>query len=193
MLLASVLDITSEYVQRGNEIARNHPHLDLKFVEGSFTRLPQALLDEGPFDIVFAQVVLCHVHSQMPSILEQIELLMGPNSVLIVNDYLGCDNPIVSGTTKEHVHNRLHFGTLLGPRKWREAMDEAGFFLLKYENLDAHMKQGYQDMAETARKLNLVSADGAPLYVNYLETAKAIDCQEIGMNLALYRLAGSII
>ena len=185
------LDITPEYVHRGNEIARDHPDLDLQFMEGSFTNLPQALLDEAPFDVVFAQVALCHVHSQLPSILEQTKQLMGPNSVLIVNEYLGSDNPTVSEATKEHVHKRLHFGMLLGPRQWRETLDQAGFFLLNYENLDAHMRQGYLDMAETARELNLVSADGVPLYINYSQTAKAIDRQEIGMNLAMYRLAGA--
>jgi len=185
------LDITPAYVERGNEIAANNPHLDLKFVEGSYTNLPQALMDikgDRPFDVVFAQVALCHVHSQITQILEQIKRLMGPESVLVVNDYLGSDQPNVSAATKEHVYKRLHFEKLLGPREWREAFDEAGFSLVKYENLDAHMRQGYMDMAATARQLKFKSTDGTPLYLNYLQTAEAIGRHEIGMNLAVYRL-----
>ena len=185
------LDITPAYVERGNEIAAKHPDLDLRFVEGSFTNLPQELMDikgDCPFDVVFVQVAFCHVHSQMAQILEQIKRLMGPESVLIVNDYLGGDRPNVSPATKEHVYKRLHFEKLLGPRQWREAFDEAGFSLVKYETLDAHMKQGYLDMAATAQQLNFNSTDGTPLYLNYLQTAEAIDRHEIGMNLALYRL-----
>lgn len=147
----------------------------------------QCVEQEGPFDVVVSLVSFCHVHAQMDRILQQVKRLMGPESLFVVNDYLGCDHD-PSVATKEHVYKRLHFEKLLGPRQWRRAFDEAGFSLLHYENMDAHMKQGYLDMAATAQELDFQSTDGTPLYWNYLQTVKAIDHHEVGMNLALYRL-----
>lgn len=181
------LDLTPANVVRGNEIAAAHPDLDLDFVEGSFTSLPDSLVERAPFDVVFAQVSFCHVHQMLDKIFREATKLMGPDSVFIVNDYLGGDGE-TSDDTKEHVFKRLHFEMLHGPIKWRSIADQAGLRLVNYECLDKHVRQSYLDMAAMAKAYGFNSTDGTPLSVNYEHTAEAIERGEIGMNLAVFTL-----
>lgn len=195
------MDLAPKNVERGNDVAAANPELRLKFVEGSFTDLPQAVLDEGPYDVVFAQVSFCHVHTLLDKIFENVVKVMSTENVFVINDYLGSDwEP--QEATKEHVYKRvrpwvldgrrrcpqLHFTHLHGPRKWRDLAAEAGLVLQHYETLDDHMRLAYEDMAHRAKTLGFNSTDGTPLYVNYLETAAAIARRDIGMNLALFEL-----
>jgi cyclopropane fatty-acyl-phospholipid synthase-like methyltransferase len=160
----------------------------MKFVEGSFTEIPSEVASEK-YSVVFSQVAFCHVAKLLPTILEQVKGVLAPGGVLIVNDYLGGDNE-VSDTTKEHVWKRLHFEHLHGHRAWRNIVEESGFVIQCYENLDKHMAQTYRDMAKKAEKLDLKSTDGTPLAVNYSESVHAIEVGEVGMNLARLSLLG---
>lgn len=178
------MDLATANVKRGNEIAAANPQLNLKFLEGSFTSLPQEVRDEGPYDVLFAQVSFCHVHQQLDQIFNEVASIMVPGSILIINDYLGSDwEP--AEETRVHVYRRLHFSMLCGPRKWRELAAEAGLVLLYYETLDEHMLTAYQDLAKRARQFGFNSTDGTPLHINYEKTAEAIARRDIGMNLAL--------
>mmetsp|Transcript_7376 Transcript_7376/g.30553 ORF Transcript_7376/g.30553 Transcript_7376/m.30553 type:complete len:321 (-) Transcript_7376:396-1358(-) len=181
------MDLTPANVERGNAIAKENPQLKLKFVEGSFTDLPEAVLAEGPFDVVFSQVAFCHVHSMLDAIFEQVKRVMGPQSILMVNDYLGSDAPTTE-ETRTHVFKRLHFETLVGPSEWRARADAAGLKLQRYETLDAHMARAYEEMAAEAEALGVTSTDGVALATNYRMSAKAVHDRQIGMNLALYTL-----
>lgn len=180
------IDLATVNVERGNAIAAENPDLDLKFIEGSFTALPDEARKEK-YDVVFAQVSFCHVHQLLDKIFEEVASVLTKDTLFVINDYLGSDwEP--AEATKTHVYTRLHFQILQGPRKWRDLAAEAGLTLLHYETLDKHMQLAYEDMAAAAKKLDIVSTDGTPLYINYEETAKAIARRDIGMNLALFSL-----
>jgi len=176
------IDLGTTNIQRANEVAASRPDLRMKFFEGSFTDLPKEVTSEK-YSVVFSQVAFCHVHKQLPLILEQVKGVLAPGGVLIVNDYLGGDKG-VSDLTKEHVWKRLHFEYLHGHLAWRKITEDNGFIIEHYENLDRHMAQTYRDMAKKAKKLGLKSTDGAPLAVNYSQSVHAIEKGEVGMNLA---------
>merc|ERR1719197_1115380 len=172
------VDLGSTNIKRANEVAASRPDLRMKFVEGSFTDIPSEVASEK-YSVVFSQVAFCHVAKLLPDILEQVKRVLAPGGVLIVNDYLGGDNG-VSDTTKEHVWKRLHFEYLHGHQAWRKIVQESGFVILYYENLDRHMAQTYRDMAKKANSLGLKSTDGTPLGVNYSESVQAIEKGEVG-------------
>merc|ERR1719456_1694322 len=176
------VDLGTTNIQRANEVAASRTDLRMKFFEGSFTDLPKEVASEK-YSVVFSQVAFCHVHKLLPTILEQVKRVLAPGGVLIVNDYLGGDKG-VSDTTKEHVWKRLHFEHLHGHQAWRKIVEDGGFVIGHYENLDRHMAQTYRDMAKKADRLDLKSSDGTPLAVNYSETVHAIEKGEVGMNLA---------
>jgi cyclopropane fatty-acyl-phospholipid synthase-like methyltransferase len=176
------VDLGSTNIKRANEVAASRPDLRMKFVEGSFTDIPAEVASQK-YSVVFSQVAFCHVAKLLPTILEQVKRVLAPGGVLIVNDYLGGDNG-VSDKTKDHVWKRLHFEHLHGHRAWRSIIEDNGFVIQHYENLDRHMAQTYRDMAKKADKLGLKSTDGTPLAVNYAESVHAIEAGEVGMNLA---------
>ena len=182
------VDIGHVNVVRANEVAATMPELGMEFYEGSFTDIPKEAANRK-YSVVFVQVAFCHVHNELPAIIELCKSVMAPDGVLLVNDYLGCDLPGgASKDTQEHVWKRLHFDYLHGHVAWRHIVEQAGFDIIFYENLDTHMAQTYDDMERSARQVGFKSADGVDLATNYNQTAKAIRAGEIGMNLALMTL-----
>merc|ERR1712159_462148 len=178
------IDISTTNIERANEwVKEKGLESELSFYEGSFTELPKEILDQK-FSVIFSQVAFCHVHEQLPAIFKELQKVLAPGGVVVVNDYLGCDLPAgASQTTKDHVWKRLHFAYLHGHVAWRKIAEESGLVVDFYENLDKHMVQTYLDMANTAEQHSIKSADGEALCVNYRQTAKAIQGREVGMNL----------
>lgn len=182
------VDLSANNIVRANEVSAQMPELGMEFYEGSFTDIPKEAANRK-YSCVFAQVAFCHVHDELPSILELCKTVLAPGGVLLVNDYLGCDLPGgASQMTKDHVWKRLHFDYLHGHVAWRRIVENAGYDIVFYENLDAHMALTYDDMEKSARQVGFKSADGVDLAVNYHNTAAAIRAGEIGMNLALMTL-----
>jgi cyclopropane fatty-acyl-phospholipid synthase-like methyltransferase len=181
------IDISTTNVVRANQVAATMPELKMKFYEGTFTELP-AEVKTQKFSVIFVQVAFCHVHNELPHILEVAKSVLAPGGVMIVNDYLGCDLPGgASQFTKDQVWKRLHFEYLHGHKAWRRIVDDAGLDIVFYENLDDHMAHTYDDMAKSAAQYGFKSADGAALADNYNATAKVIRAGEVGMNLALLK------
>lgn len=183
------LDLGTTNIVRATEVANQLPNLGMTFVEGSFTSLPKSIASRK-YSVVFSQVAFCHVHTLLPEILQQVKGVLAPGGVVVINDYLGGDMP-VSQATKDHVWKRLHFEYLHGHKAYRRIVEEAGFDILYYENLDRHTRQTYLDMAKKAQKLGIKSTDGALLADNYMQTAKSIEKGETGMNLLLLSLPSS--
>jgi len=182
------LDLGTENIRRAKEVASQMPDLKMTFYEGSFTELPAEVLAQK-FDVIFSQVAFCHVHKQLPAILEEAKKVLAPGGVFIVNDYLGCDLAAgASESTKENVWKRLHFEYLHGHKAWRHICEDANLDIIFYENLDAHMAHTYDDMERTAREHGFKSADGELLAENYKVTAAAIRAGEVGMNISLMKL-----
>ena len=186
------LDLTTANVERSKSIARDHPNLKLSYFEGSFTKFPEEVLEDGPYDVIFSQIAFCHAHNALPVILQQVlRALKDETGRFVVNDYLGGDKE-PGPDTYEHIYKRLKFSKLHGHWSWRNIAD--GIFdggarleLMVYENLNAHMLHFYQELMKDAAAHNeFESGDGSILTTNYNETAKAITKNEIGMNLALY-------
>jgi cyclopropane fatty-acyl-phospholipid synthase-like methyltransferase len=185
------VDLGHVNIVRANEVAAQMPELNMEFYEGSFTDIPKEAKNRK-YSVVFAQVAFCHVHNELPQIMEHCKEILAPGGYLLINDYLGCDLPGgASKHTQEHVWKRLHFDYLHGHIAWRHIVESAGFDIQYYENLDAHMALTYDDMENSARQVGFKSADGIDLATNYNNTAAAIRKGEIGMNLALCTL-GSI-
>jgi len=179
------LDLGTVNIQRANEVSKQMPELGMTFYEGSYTDLPAGIL-KNKYSVIFVQVAFCHVHNQLPQIMEHCKQVLAPGGVMICNDYLGCDYPGgASELTKENVWKRLHFEYLHGHMAWRKIVQEAGYDIQFYENLDEHMAHTYDDMARSAAQHGIKSADGTPLADNYNWSAAAIRAGEVGMNMAL--------
>merc|ERR1711953_666709 len=112
------VDIGTANIKRANEVAAEMPDLRMEFYEGSFTDIPKEAANRK-YDVVFAQVAFCHVHLELPAILELCKTVLAEGGCLLVNDYLGCDLPGgASQSTKDHVWKRLH---LIPP--WTRGME----------------------------------------------------------------------
>lgn len=182
------LDLSPGNIERANAMAADHPELQLQFVVGSFTELPQELL--GNYTHVVAQESLVYVHAQLATAFEQVRLALVPGGLALINDYLGADGE-VSAATKRAVHDRLGFEVMHGHKSWRRIADESGMELRYYENTDRHMHFAYAQLAEAASAHDFRSADGTPLATNYAMTAIAASQHEIGKNIAVLTAHGS--
>merc|ERR1712007_218839 len=176
------LDLGTTNIERAKALALEHPELQLKFIEGSFTTLPEELL--GKFTVVFSQVAFVHVHNELPAIFQQVQKALAPGGRAVINDYMGGEG-LASDEAVRHVYTRLHFDNILGHKAWRRIVDESDLQLKYYQNLDAHIAYGYRSAAKKAETLGIISTDGTPLADNYRGTADAVDAGHIGMNLAL--------
>jgi len=184
------MDLAEANVERGNQIAKENPHLKLDFVVGSFTELPKELL-ERKYTHIFSQVAFCHVHKLLNVTMSELHKLLkgnGEGCVAIINDYMGTEGEVLE-QTREHVHKRLHFEMLRGHKTWRHMAEDAGLEIMHYENINKHIEQSYRHLAQEAAKHNFKSADGQPIVDNYRKTVEVAEKGQIGMNIALMRVA----
>jgi cyclopropane fatty-acyl-phospholipid synthase-like methyltransferase len=181
------VDLSPENIVRGNQIAKENPHLKLDFQVGSFTEVSESLINGG-YTHVFSQVAFCHVHSMLPLTLSEVKKILDKGAVAVVNDYMGSDKE-QSQMTRDHVMKRLHFEKLHGHKAWRHIAEDAGIEIMTYENLNRHMQQSYEHLVAAASKYSFKSADGVPIVENYRNTVEALKKNEIGMNLCLLKAA----
>lgn len=179
------MDLSAENIKRADQLVKENPHLKLDFMVGSFTELPQALIDGG-YTHVIAQVAFCHVHAMLPEIFAQLKKILANGAIAVINDYMGSDGE-VSQETRDHVMKRLHFEKLHGHKAWRHIAEEAGLEIMYYQNLNHHMEEGYRLLALAASKHSFKSADGAPIEENYKMSTAAAGKGEIGMNIAILK------
>jgi len=66
------VDTAEANILHANQLAEEHPGMNLTFVQGSFTDLPKEVLDTAPFEVVLSQVSFCHAHALLPQIMEQV-------------------------------------------------------------------------------------------------------------------------
>jgi cyclopropane fatty-acyl-phospholipid synthase-like methyltransferase len=177
------MDLSETNIERGNKIKAENANLKLDFLVGSFTALPQELLDRK-FTHVFSQVAFCHVHKLLPEIFSELKKVLAQGAKAVINDYIGTENEVMQ-ETREHVHKRLHFEMLRGHKTWRRMAEDAGLEIMYYENLDAHMEQSYRHLANEAAKYDFKSADGTAVEKNYLNTVAVAEKRQIGMNIAI--------
>merc|ERR1712060_596397 len=144
------LDITPENIDQAKHHAKAHPEYKIDYVVGSFTELPQEVVDMGPYDVVFSRVSFCHVHEQLDACFAETARVLKPGGRAIINDYIGCDGE-VSEDTLENVYKRLHFSHLHGGAKWRQIADKY-LTIMQYEDLSAHMTLGYAQLAAAANR-----------------------------------------
>jgi len=178
------LDLTPENIDQAKHHLKAHPEYNIDYFVGSFTDLPQEVVDMGPYDVVFSRVSFCHVHEELDKCFAETSRVLKPGGRAIINDYLGCDGE-VSEDTLENVYKRLHFSHLHGGAKWRQIADASGLTIMQYEDLAAHMSLGYAQLAEAARAAGYKSADGAPLADNYAMSSTAAANRQIGLNNCL--------
>lgn len=177
------MDLSETNIDRGNKIKQDNPHLKLDFLVGSFTELPQELL-ERKYTHVFSQVAFCHEHKLLPTTFSELKKLLAHGGKAVINDYIGTENEVIEAT-RDHVHKRLHFEMLRGHKTWRHMAEDAGLEIMHYENLDAHMEMSYRCLAAEAAKFDFKSADGKPIEENYRKTVEVAEKRQIGMNIAI--------
>jgi cyclopropane fatty-acyl-phospholipid synthase-like methyltransferase len=181
------MDLAEANIERGNQVAKENPHLKLDFCVGSFTELPQQLL-ERKYTHIFSQVAFCHVHKMLSTTFSELKKLLAHGGVAIINDYIGTEDEVIEDT-RENVHKRLHFEMLNGHKTWRRTAEDAGIEIMHYENINKHIEQSYRQLAAEAAKYDFKSADGQPIVDNYRQTVAVAEKGQIGMNVALLKIA----
>merc|ERR1712188_281701 len=63
------VDISTGNIVRANQVASQMPELRMTFHEGTFTDLPREVTSKK-FSVIFVQVAFCHVHNELPQILQ---------------------------------------------------------------------------------------------------------------------------
>jgi len=173
------LDLVAANTERSLELAASHPGLRLRYVQGSMTALPPAVRAER-YSHVFAQLSTCYIPEQLPAMLTEARSLLVPGGLLVIADHLGGEGQFEGAVAPPRAtrgwYDRLRMARPpRSHRAWRRLVQEQGFELLRYENLDRHMAQSYRDAADAASELKLVSQSGASVAQQYLEQVWSIE------------------
>lgn len=186
------LDLTPGNVARSRELASQHPELNLMFVEGSFTSLPEVIAS-ARFTHIFSAAAFVHAHPELPTIFANIQRLLASGGQLVVSDFVaGFGRVEASAETRLHWYDRTSVPCCLHSHaRWTELAEASGLRLLRYEALDEHQQHGYLELAAAARAHGMFA-----LADSYRWSAQAVRAGHVGMNLALFsarggRLAGS--
>lgn len=124
----------------------------------------------------------------------QVLRVLKPQGCLIVSDFVCAgdkSDSFIHPDTIQHVYKRLYFTKLHNHKSWRHVADSfPELELMYYESLNIHMRQFYMDFAVEAHRhdeFRPTDETKTSLGESYDQTALAIERNEIGMHLALFR------
>ena len=191
------LDPCHDYIKNANQLKAASPELNLEFHHGrhlsGFAQccLPDELSDAadgGPrkYTHVFSQQALWSCHEHLALVLHTVAGSLCPGGLLVLNDCVGCD--MEASEDQAPADNDSELRVLLGHKSWRKTVDEAGFTILYYENLDSHVDQSHEDWLDMAQETSSVMAqEMAHQYAASLQALQVhqLQQQHIGMNLVV--------
>lgn len=150
------LDLSIERVRFAQTRLAERGTPGIAFRHGSATALPYA---DGAFSHVVSQDALFLVPDKPRSHAEMYRVL-APGGILAVTDFLQPTTEI-SATARRHVYDRVRWNSGYSLSGYQEALTAAGFEVLVARSLDAHIRQTYRVLGQTARQRAATTEDPA--------------------------------
>ena len=168
--------------------AREHQEPDLRerlaFEKASATELPFA---DGHFSRVWSQAVIYHVPDKR-AVLKDVYRVLETGGIFVFDDLVKPKQE-VSPEAQRFVYERLLFDTEFSFESYRDALKAQGFELLEAMDISSHLRQSYLCLADRTPKGD--TSDRAEHYewltTAYLETARAVENDELGWGLYICR------
>jgi ubiquinone/menaquinone biosynthesis C-methylase UbiE len=156
----------------------------LDFEKASATDIP---FPDGAFTHVWSQAVIYHVPDKR-TVLSEVHRVLAEGGTIVFDDLVRPKREITpAGQT--YVYDRLLFDTEFTFESYQQALKAQGFEVLEALDLSPHLKQSYLCLSErTPKDDTLDDAEHFQwLTTAYIETAAAIDRNELGWGLFICR------
>ena len=154
------------------------------FEKASATELPFA---DGSFTHVWSQAVIYHVPDKR-QVLSEAYRVLADGGVMVFDDLLRPKRDITPDA-QTFVYDRLLFDTEFSFESYQQALKDQGFDILEGLDLSPHLRQSYLCLSERTPKDETL--DDAEHYkwltTAYIETAAAVDKDELGWGLFICR------
>ena len=148
----------------------------LAFQKASATALP---FPDGSFTHVWSQAVIYHVPDKR-TVLKEVYRVLAPGGIMVFDD-LTKPQTKISPEGQEYVYERLLYDTEFTFESYQEGLVAQGFRVLEAQDLSQHLKTSYLILADRTPKGESVHAERYEYLTKaYLETAAAVDKQEVG-------------
>ena len=156
----------------------------VSFQKASATELPFA---EGTFTHIWSQAVIYHVPDKR-QVISEVYRVLEDGGVIVFDDLVRPKRDITP-EAQTYVYDRLLYDTEFSFESYQEALKDQGFEVVEAVDLAQHLKQSYLCLSErTPKDETLEDAEHYQwLTKAYLETAAAVDKNELGWGLYICR------
>ena len=156
----------------------------LAFEKASATELP---FPDGTFSRVWSQAVIYHVPDKR-SVLKEVHRVLENGGIFVFDDLVKPKQQ-VSEDAQRFVYDRLLYDTEFSFESYQDALKAQGFELLEAIDISSHLRQSYLCLADrTPKGDNSEHAEHFEwLTTAYMETAKAVENDELGWGLYICR------
>ena len=174
------IDNAKEARQRQQDGLRDR----LAFKKASATELP---FRDGQYSRAWSQAVIYHVPDKR-AVLSEIYRVLEKGGIFVFDDLVRPKGQI-SADAQRYVYDRLLFDTEFSFESYQDALKSQGFELLEAVDISSHLCQSYLCLADRTPKGE--TGEHAEhfewLTTAYLETARAIENDELGWGLYVCR------
>ena len=162
--------------QKARESQSLQAKQNLTFQKASATALP---FPDGSFTHVWSQAVIYHVPDKQ-TVLKEVHRVLAPDGIMVFDDLFKPKSEI-SPEGQEFVYERLLYDTEFTFVSYQESLVAQGFRVLEARDLSQHLKTSYLMLADRTPKGPSEHAEHYEYLTKaYLETAAAVDKQEVG-------------
>jgi ubiquinone/menaquinone biosynthesis C-methylase UbiE len=148
----------------------------LAFEKASATELP---FGDATFTHLWSQATIYHVPDK-ESVLKEAYRVLKDGGIMVFDDLIK-PKPEISDHARKFVYDRLLYDTPFSFDSYQDALKAQGFKILEAHDLSAHLKNSYLLLAGRVPKDSTEHAEHyAELADSYIQTAKAVDNQELG-------------
>ncbi len=163
-----------------------HPDVQkrLAFKKASATDLP---FPDGMFSHVWSQAVIYHVPDKR-AVLGEIYRVLSSGGTVVFDDLLRSKRNITPDA-QTYVYDRLLFDTEFTFDSYQQALKDQGFKVVEALDLSPYLKQSYLCLADGTPKDDTSEAAEHYRWLTkaYIETAAAVDRDELGLGLFVCR------
>ncbi len=156
----------------------------LAFEKASATDLPYR---DGQFSHVWSQAVIYHVPDKR-TVLKEVHRVLETGGIFVFDDLIKPKQQ-VSQDAQRFVYDRLLYDTEFSFESYQDALKAQGFDLLEAVDISSHLRQSYLCLADRTPKGD--TGEHAEhfewLTTAYLETARAVENDELGWGLYVCR------
>ena len=156
----------------------------LAFEKASATELP---FSEGQFSHVWSQAVIYHVPDKR-TVLKEVYRVLEQGGIFVFDDLIKPKQE-VSADAQKYVYDRLLYDTEFSFESYQDALKAQGFEVVEAQDISGHLRQSYLCLADrTPKGTNDERTEHFEwLTTAYLETARAVENDELGWGLYICR------